>query len=313
MLNNPQQFAPVLIITLNRYKLLKRCVDTLAANYYADRTDLFIAIDYPLNDEHFFEYNKILSYTDKIDGFKSINLIKRNINRGRVDNYLESMNEILAKYDKIIFSEDDNEFSPDFLSFMNKCLQSYRERNDIFSISGYNYPISIPQKYPYEAYKWMGHSAWGFGIWKEKWKKIDWSKDIVLNNIQQFFKQPKDVIRFNDVSNHYIPALLLMLKKKELHGDGYICLYQYLNNMYSIFPTISRVRNMGHDGSGANCRITDKYKHQIIYSGTNNYELPIEIEPMNMINNILKEHFRTSYLSKCRAAFDLIMAKLSTT
>ncbi len=302
-------YAPVLIITLNRYEHFKRCIESLSVNLDADKTDIFIALDYPLIEEHWVGYRKIVAYLNKIRGFKSINIINRNTNYGILENYFKSKNEILSRYDRIIFSEDDNEFSPDFLSFMNRCLDVYKDSEDVFSISGYNYPISVPSSYPYEIYKWVGHSAWGFGIWKDKWMKIDFSEDVVFKNIQDFLHNFKDVAKYNSIANHYIPALFHMLKQERMHGDSYICMYQYINNMYSIFPTVSRVRNAGHDGSGENCGYMESelYRKQDIYSGSSSCDLPFDIKPDEKINRILKTHFKRSLRSQVKTAAKLLL------
>ena len=300
-------------MTLNRHLHFKRCIKSLTNNFGSNKTDLFIALDYPFKEDQFFGYNKILEFIDTIKGFRSINVIKRDKNYGIEKNYFESTSEIFSKYDKIVFTEDDNLFSSDFLNFINRCLIVYKDREDIFSISGYQYPIELFPKWDKEVYLWQGYSAWGVGMWKSKWSKIEWSKEIICNSIQQFFTNPNDIIKLNDVANHYIPALLLMLKKKEIHGDGYLSLYQYLNNMYSVFPTISRVRNMGHDGSGVGCGSleNDIYAKQYIYYGFTDYDLPLNIQPNIYINDVLKAHFRKNNLSKCKTAVDIILMKMN--
>ena len=45
-------YTPILIPTLNRYNHLKRCVESLAKCTHADKTDLYIALDYPLKEEN---------------------------------------------------------------------------------------------------------------------------------------------------------------------------------------------------------------------------------------------------------------------
>ena len=70
-------FAPVLIITLDRFEKLKLCLESLATNQFANQTDLYIALDYPSKPEHFEGYNKIVSLVDTLSGFKTVNIIKR--------------------------------------------------------------------------------------------------------------------------------------------------------------------------------------------------------------------------------------------
>ncbi len=40
-------YAPVLIPTLNRYDHLRQCLESLSRCSWADKTDVFVALDYP--------------------------------------------------------------------------------------------------------------------------------------------------------------------------------------------------------------------------------------------------------------------------
>jgi len=75
------------------------------------------------------------------------------------------------------------------------------------------------------------------------------------------------------------PSKLKHDKKNMPIADGYISLYLFLNKMYSVFPTISRVRNRGLDGSGENCSCVAEniYNDQVIYSGEDIYEIPLTL------------------------------------
>jgi len=125
------------------------------------------------------------------------------------------------------------------------------------------------KNYDRNVYIWQGFCAWGVGLWKIKWEKINWNKEHILNVIRLFLKDYKNVYKHHMISNRYIPSKLNMIKKNMPIADGYISLYLFLNKMYSVFPTISRVRNRGLDGSGENCSCVAEniYNDQVIYSG----------------------------------------------
>ena len=54
-----------------------------------------------------------------------------------------------------------------------------------------------------------------------------------------------------------------------LYGDTCTVTYSILNNLYSVFPSMSKVRNWGNDGSGINCEAIDvSYIHQPIDTAT---------------------------------------------
>ena len=302
-------FAPVFIPTLNRHEHFKRCVESLSKCAHAEKTDLFIFLDYPLKDSHWEGYEHTKAYLPGIKGFNKVTVIARERNYGAVDNFFKSVEYLFKRYDRLICSEDDNVFAPDFLFFVNKGLDVYKNREDIFSVSGYQYPIEMPGNYDKEVYLWQGFSAWGVGIWKDKWEKVDFQLPDALSNIRLFLKNYKDVYGFQKIANHYLSAMITMLEKNKVSGDGTVCLHQYVNSMYSVFPTISRVRNMGHDGSGTGCGIMedDIFAKQELYSAAQDYNLPVAIKSDTYINHIMSRHFKIPAKSKIKIFAKLLL------
>lgn len=302
-------FAPVLIITLNRYNHFKRCIESLVECTHAEKTDLYIALDYPLNESHWDGYNKIANYVNEIKDFKTVVIIKRDKNFGVLKNYFEAREEIFKKYNRIIFSEDDNIFSKDFLSFVNNGLNVYENRDDIFAISGYNFPIVIPKEYKEDVYLWTGTSCWGFGTWKNKWEKVDWS----ISNIKIYIGKRKNVKSLNNVAEHLYYALQEIIKTGYLTGDTIYSYHNLVNKMYTVYPTISRVRNNGHDGSGSHCSLKEIYANQKIYEGVNEAIMHVDIGTDPDIYKTLWKYFRISTRKKIKIIIKQIIKTLVIT
>ena len=246
-----EKFAPVLIPTLNRYDHLRRCLDSLAQNTHADKTHLYIALDAPSKEEHWEGYNKIVEYIKEIKGFKEITVIKRDTNFGAIKNIYGSVNELFEKYDEIIFSEDDNFFSPNFLDYTNKGLQLFKDRKDILAVCGYNYLIDVPKKYPHNFYIGKACPFWGVGLWKEKYENIELS----VNSVGEFLKNYKNVLKVINSANHLLPLLFDIVEKNHIAGDVIFTMNLIKNNMFCVLPIISKVRNYGNDGTGVHCTI----------------------------------------------------------
>ena len=81
------KYAPVLIPTLNRYDHFSKCIESLAQCVDSDKTDLFIALDYPTKESHWEGYKKIEKICSQISGFKSVNILKRETNLGAISNF----------------------------------------------------------------------------------------------------------------------------------------------------------------------------------------------------------------------------------
>ncbi|MBW7832194.1 MAG: hypothetical protein H3C29_03175 [Simplicispira suum] len=295
-------YSPILVMTLCRSEHFKKCISSLSNCRDAKKSDLYIALDHPFSESHWTGYNIILGYIKNIEGFRSVNLIKRDVNFGALKNFKDAVDQIFQKYDRCIISEDDNYFSKNFLEYINNGMDKYFDRKDIFSINGYSYRIKIPENYNNNLYLWKGFSAWGFGIWKDRWDMIEGDLDSnrCFENVSDYLSDYKNIFDLNKVASHYFPSLLRMLQVKEVIGDAYFSMYMIKNNMYCIFPVISKVRNFGHDGSGvhSNAQAKDLYESQEIdYNDT--FKFNDEIDEANFeINSILKSHFKRGFKNK---------------
>jgi len=249
-----KSFAPILIPTLNRFEHFKRCVDSLSKNTHASETKLYIALDYPTKNSHWDGYNKIVDYLDQLSGFQEIIIIKRNENFGAVRNMFESIDELFKKHGELIFSEDDNFFSPNFLDYVNKGLRLLETRSDIFAVSGYSYPIQTPKNYKENYYLAKSFPAWGVGLWKEKYSKVD----ISIVSVEKFLKKPKNIWETVKTINYLLPKLFDVVEKKHLTGDVIFSMNLLKKKMFCVLPTVSKSNNYGFDGSGVHCGVDTK-------------------------------------------------------
>lgn len=252
-------FYPVVIPTLNRYTHFKRCVESLAMNTHADKTELIIGLDYPPSEKYVEGYRKIKEYIPTIKGFGKVTVFKRKENFGAIKNGQALSDYAFKNYEAIIFTEDDNEFSPCFLDFLNKALEKYKDDNRVSSVKGYNRVqyYSITDK---NILFMHNCGAWGFGQWKRK--RFMLQADIEsARRILQSTKQSWKIFR---TSPAIFSMLLAMVKKNALWGDVIFACLNILNDRYQICPRISMVRNWGVDGSGLHSGVDDTYSRQVI-------------------------------------------------
>lgn len=285
-------YAPVLIPTLNRHVHLKRCIDSLSKCIHADKTDLYVALDYPLIDEHWDGYQHIREYLPTVRVFRSVNIIERDRNYGAVENDEDARGVIFAKHDRLIYSEDDNEFSPGFLIYMNMCLDVYETRRDIHSVCGYCFPVKIPKSYKHDIWIWPGFNAWGAGYWRDKHILPDNSFEEVVSYVRD--KELQNQVK--QVGEHVHRNLLSIYKSEHVTGDTVSSLYIVKNNLYSVFPVISRVRNWGHDGTGEHCGKSGAqlFHKQEIYQKVDEPSVPYDIQPDPKMFKIMRKYGKGS-------------------
>lgn len=241
--------APVFIGTLNRASHFQKCVESLKKSSLARETHLYIGLDHPLKDEHWKGYGEIVDYLESLDGFQDLTVIKRDKNLGAVSNFLYGQEQVLNHYDRLIITEDDNCFSPNFLSYMNQGLDVFAEEKKVFGICGHNYPVSLTEKYNGNHYAWQGCSVWGLGVWRDRYRSFNCSRTDFIAAL----KNPLKVVQAYRIAPHYVSSMLAKLQGKgefDPFSDAAINLHLRENGQYCVFPTLSKVRNFGHDGSG---------------------------------------------------------------
>ena len=257
---NNMVYAPVKITTLCRYEHFKRCIESLARCTGAAETELFIGVDYPTKEEHWPGYRQICEYVDTISGFKQVNVFKRTENLGQGKNTRDLINRIGERFDRYISTEDDNEFSPNFLVYMNKYLERYKDDNRVFAVCGYSYLEweGLTDRVG-EAFPMIGYCAWGTGFWIAKNDSYIRTslpaKDIIFN--------PR-IVKFLFANRMHHIVHYLMFRYKTNAADLRRCCFNTLNGKYSIYPKISKVRNWGFDSSGSHCAVIDTYARQRI-------------------------------------------------
>lgn len=250
---------PVIITTVNRYEHFKRCVESLARNTHANKTELVIGLDYPPSEKYEEGYKKIKAYIPTITGFRKITVFERDENYGAEANFAALLSYSFEHNDAVISTEDDNEFSPCFLDFMNKALEKYKEDNNVLCVEGENNIkyLNLIQSNIMFAPTGGGR---GLGFWKQKEMPFfDNSYPVKLLNSWE---------KSWDIFKNYpgmLQMLLAMVKNgKELWGDVLISCKNITEGTLQLRPRRSMVRNHGYDGSGLHSGVNLKYARQLM-------------------------------------------------
>lgn len=262
---NITALAPVIIPTLNRYNHFVRCLESLERCTGADLTEIYVALDYPPSDEYKDGWQLIDSYLHRKEynnEFKKLYVIRRERNYGICHdngNFESLIKEIELKYDRYIFTEDDNEFSPCFLEYMNWGLDYYKNDPNIISICGYN-EIPIDKNYKENIFIDTWYSAWGVGHWVDKWNRLsslikseEYSRQYIKKcSLTTIFKRDiwlaSSVIGSIVTNRYYWDAIPYRFKEYPL---------------YTIHPVVSMVRNWGQEGSGQHGKNISRHNIQM--------------------------------------------------
>lgn len=284
-------YAPVVIPTLCRYEHFKRCVDSLSRCTGSEYTELYIGLDFPFSESHVEGHQKICKYVETIKGFKNVIVLKRDTNYGVELNVKDLRDRVKEKYDRHIFSEDDNEFAPNFLEYMNACLEKYKDDPNVLSISGYLIDWGVDftkymKSYNYNAFPAKDFNAVGCGLWFSKMRNDIIGKDVVLGSW---------LVALKAIRKGYCMAVDRMVY--QLHRDSQLPdvgyrLYCAFNNKYCIFPRVSKVRNWGYDGTGLNSDNNPKWIMAVELDTASHFELDdFEIKDYKEVKNFLNQMY----------------------
>jgi hypothetical protein len=280
--------APIVIYTYNRIEHLKKTVNSLKENFLASESILIIISDGCSRETDEISINKIREYIETISGFKEVIKEYRQTNYGPIGSAMEAERRLINQYGKLIVLEDDNICSKNFLDFMNQGLNHFENDSSVFSISGYCPPVgnNLVTKSSYYRYYW--NLSWGFGIWKRKYNQL-----MDLNNDFDFLIKTGTVNKLNSLGGQYIvDALKRDIKYKSDFPDAWVCAKMTYFGYSSIVPVISKVLNIGSDGSGHH-KSTLQNKFFVSLDQTNTRDFDFNIKPEN--NEIFNKRMISFY------------------
>lgn len=250
--------VPIVLFVYSRPKHLLKTLNSLKKQKKLGK--IYFFIDGAKKNAKKKEINKInrcISIVNKVDWAQKETFIQKE-NIGLKKSLLISADHVFEKrkHSFVIFLEDDNIILPGFCNYMKLTSNKYKNKNKIFSITGYNFPLndseykSIIGDHFFLSYG----NTWSLGIWKRSWKL--WKKELLNLN-----KNPNKKIFDNILkSKNYIlyDALLEGYIKKNNAGSTYFyTLWKY--KKLTIFPKYPLVNNIGMDGSGENCIASEKF------------------------------------------------------
>ena len=262
--------APVALFVYNRLDHTRRTVDALRSNDLAPQTDLFIFADAPKNESVVASVEGVRRYIRSVSGFRSVTCVDRERNLGLSQSIIEGITRLCDEYGRVIAVEDDIVTAPDFLSFINCALDKYAEESKIFSVSGFSLPISVPPSYQYDAFCSYRFMCWGWGTWRDRWQKADWS----LSDYVEFSGNGELQERFNRGGED-----LSWLLGRHFSGriDSWDTVWAYTHsrhNALALLSARSRAYNIGFDGSGVHCRRAPFHQTSLAVPASIDYRFP---------------------------------------
>lgn len=246
------QLAPVVLFVYNRPEHTMRLLRSLNRTNEAVHTKLFIFSDQAKNEtmqEKVQEVRRFIARFIKDEScFREVEVREAVKNKGLAKSIIDGVTDIIEIYGKVIVLEDDLEVSADFLNYMNGALDFYRDADDIWAISGYTFPMKALEGYRHDVYLTGRGCSWGWATWQERWNTVDW-------NVRDYPKFKHNIAKRHAFAKWGgdLPEMLDAYMYGEIHSWAIRwCYAAFKQGKLTVYPTRSKVKNGGTDGSGTN-------------------------------------------------------------
>jgi hypothetical protein len=282
--------APIALFVYNRPEHTRRTVEALRANHLAPQSDLFVFADAAKNESGAVAVGAVRKFIRTIDGFKSVTIIERERNRGLSKSVITGVTQLCSEHGRVIAVEDDILTAPDFLAFMNHALERYSDEPRVFSVGAFNLPIVTPKTYSYDAFCSYRFMCWGWGTWKDRWEKCDWS----VEDFPEFMADREKQKRFNRGGDD---LSWLLAQHMEGRVDSWDTVWAYTHSKHdavALLSVISRAYNIGFDGTGIHCRRAPFKQNALPSEGNTEYRFPeVSIPEPYFAKEIQRLHHRS--------------------
>ena len=177
-----QNFAPIALFVYNRPQHTERTLKFLKQNLLAPESRLFIFSDAAKTEADEAKVAEVRALLNNVDGFKSVEIIKRTSNMGLADSIITGVSKLVATYKQVIVFEDDLITSPHTLTYFNEGLNRYREQEKVMHIGAYMYPLK-PNDLP-ETFFYRAATSWGWATWERAWQHFEPNIDTLIVTIR---------------------------------------------------------------------------------------------------------------------------------
>ena len=258
------KYAPFVVPTLCRSEHFIRMMESLKKNSWACFTDVIVSVDFPPSEEYRKGWQEICDYLGQGDFsvFNKLIVLKQSENLGFGRNSSFLYKYVAQNYDRFIRCDDDCEFSPNFLEYMDKCLDAFEDDENVVAVTGYSYPIDWSVSEGATCMRQQFNVAtWGLGRWVKKNTLVaDYIDSVkMLDDAEMVIKagRYKKMLEISYVQ-YFNQAIGGPGKKSLMNNVTDVSFRAYLacQDKYCISPILSKVRNYGFDGSGLYCQNT---------------------------------------------------------
>ena len=165
---------------------------------------------------------------------------------------------MLKQFPSAIIVEDDLITAPNFLDFMNQGLVKYAESKRVYSVAGtrflsHGHPVTSQMPILFPAI------VLGWATWADRWQSIDWD----MTDYPAFEQDKQQQKAFMQGGSDLVGMLRDQMEGRADAWDIRFCYNRFKANGLSVYPTISKVENIGFGKEATHTNIFNRYKTQL--------------------------------------------------
>ena len=239
--------------------------------------------------------------------FKNITVTEAPRNRGLAASVIGGVTEVLGRFGCAVVLEDDSVCAPCFLRFMNGALAAFRDDRRIGAVAGYTPALSFPADYTADIFTCWRSCSSAWATWADRWEGVDWE----LAHIGDFYRNTALIRKLNaDGGDRF----LRLYRQTQAGGSSWSVRFGahlVKNDMLTVYPRYSLVKNIGCDESGVHSTARDAKSMEVDLARAIP-DAKIEFIPRDpRIGRLLRRHYSGGMLSdiKRSAATGLLTVK----
>lgn len=303
-------YAPVVMFVYNRADHFKKTYAALAACKEAKESVLYIFSDGSKNEKSFDAVSEVRAAARDIKNngdFKSVEIIESPVNKGLAASVIAGVSSVLKEYGKVIVVEDDCVASPEFLSYMNECLDYYESNKKIGAVTGYSPAIDFPKGYDKHIFAAYRSCSWSWGTWWDRWCDVDWE----LKDFNDFCKNPSLIKKLNSNGTDRFMRLYRQTKGNGSSWSVRFGAHLVKNDMLTVYPRYSYISNIGCDASGVHSQSEDAKKMTVDLKKAIKNPVIEDVQINDDIQKAMKKHYSFGVISDIKkfAATSVIVLK----
>lgn len=262
--------APLALFCFNRPDHLARTLDSLSQAHGAQDAEIHAFCDGPRGSADEAPVARVRALLRSRTDLKLV-LHEQSANLGLQQSIVRGVTRVTEEFGRAIVLEDDILVSRHFLAFMNDALDRYENEPKVMHIAAYYLPVDI--RGLSQSFFYRPASCWGWATWADRWRHLELDTEGLLRRLEGEAGHAFNLEGAYGFLNH----LKLNLQGRINTWAIYWYASIFLRGGLCLHPARSMAWNVGHDGSGANCK------------GTSVFDVSLAEEPVTDFPAVLAE------------------------